>query len=246
MPSYAAQKFADPKIQSMLEVAATGFGTAHANHPKIETLRDIVPFDQYALSGIDYPGLGIGGGVMLASDMPQAFLRDFVSQGLFRFDPLATLVSVNRIWGSWHDLTAEDLARPELAPIKALHRAHGVSTRTVVGFYRGDFCYGGATFARETPFTDREKFILEAGGRMVHTELSRQIISKMSAHAGLSGGEIRCLKAASDGLGAEAAAASTGYTVETYTSYIKSATKKLAANNRTHAVAEAIRRRMID
>ena len=246
MPSYKAQTFSDPMIQSAIEVAASQLGTAHAEQPRIDILRQIVPFDHYSLSGIDYPGLGIGAGVMLASDKPEAFLRQFLSQGLFRFDPLAALVTPDRIWGSWHDLSAEELARPELEPIHQLHRTYGVSTRSVVAFYRGNFRYGGATFTRNRPFSDQEKFILEAAARMIHAELSARLVARMSEHARLNDGEIRCLKAASDGLTTEEAAVRTGYTGETYMSYIKSASKKLAASNRTHAVAEAMRRRMID
>jgi len=40
-------------------------------------------------------------------------------------------------------------------------------------------------------------------------------------------------------------AKATGYQVDTVNSYVKSAVKKLGASNRTQAIAEAIRRRLI-
>jgi LuxR family transcriptional regulator len=62
----------------------------------------------------------------------------------------------------------------------------------------------------------------------------------------LSKGELACLVQASLGLTSENIAKATGYQAETVNSYIKSATKKLGAANRTQAIAQAIRRRLID
>jgi LuxR family transcriptional regulator len=64
-------------------------------------------------------------------------------------------------------------------------------------------------------------------------------------HMRLSKGEMACLAQASLGLTSEGIAKSTGYQLDTVNSYVKSATKKLGAVNRTQAIAEAIRRRLI-
>jgi DNA-binding CsgD family transcriptional regulator len=245
MPTYKTQNISAPKDQAALEVQANKLGTVHAQLPAIAQLRAIVPFDQYALSGLDYPGLGIGAGVMLGSDMPPEFLRSFLDQGLYRQDPMSAMLSPETPWASWHDLSPEERARPELGPIRLLQTLHGVSTRSVIAFYRGRNHFGGATFTRDTPFTAPEKFILEAAARMIHTELSDLQLRNMAEHTGLNVGEVSCLNAASHGMSAEDCATTTGFTVETVASYIKSATKKLGANNRTQAVAEAIRRRLI-
>lgn len=245
MPTYKTQKISEPKDQAALEVQANKFGTVHAQHPAIVRLRAIVPFDQYAMSGLDYPGLGIGAGVMLASDMPPEFLRGFLDQGLYRLDPMASRVTPETPWSSWHDLTAAELANPDLGPIKLLQKLHRVSTRSVIAFYRGRQHFGGATFTRDTPFSADEKFILEAGARMIHAELSELQLQNMNQHTGLNVGEISCLNAVSHGMSAEDCATTTGFTIETVASYIKTATKKLGGANRTQAVAEAIRRRII-
>lgn len=47
------------------------------------------------------------------------------------------------------------------------------------------------------------------------------------------------------GLTSETIARRTAYSVETVNSYLKSATKKVGVSNRTEAVAEAVRRRLI-
>jgi DNA-binding CsgD family transcriptional regulator len=62
---------------------------------------------------------------------------------------------------------------------------------------------------------------------------------------GLTKGELACLAAASRGLTSEAIAAKTGYRNDTVNSYIKSSIKKLGAANRTQAIVEAMRRRLI-
>ena len=246
MPSYALPKLSDPKAQAAREVEASRLGTLQAHHPKIAALRSIVPFTHYAISGIDYRGLGVGSGVMLASDMPAGFLRTFIDQDLFDADPMSSRITPLQIWSSWHDLTPDEGQRPELEPIRRLELAYGIAPRSCVAFYRGDFRYGAAVFARTTPFSGTEKFILEAASRMIHAELAAERLTGMTAHAGLSAGEISCLKTAAHGLSAEEASKITGYTPETIASYIKSATKKLGTANRTHAVAEAVRRRLFE
>jgi len=245
MSAYPKKKLPDIKSQLAAEALADKLGTLRAGHPKLAALKTIVPFDQYAFSGIDYPGLGVGGGVILASDMPFEFLQAFLDQGLYRVDPLSSLITPSMNWGSWHDLSAADLSRPELQPIRLLESKYKVSTRSVVVFYRGAVRCGGASFTRKTPFTDKEKLILEAVAKVVHLDLSSEYILRMSRHAGLNAGEISCLSAVASGLDLAAASVSTGFKPETVTSYIKSATKKLGASNRTHAVAEAMRRRLI-
>lgn len=246
MASYNTKRVYDPKAQALRDVTANKWGTLHANHAMISRLRKIVPFDQYALSGLDYPGLGLGAGVMLASDMPEDFLKQFLERGLFKYDPLSTATNADNNWASWHDLQVIDRTEPKIREIIALQNAYGISVRSGVVFFNGHFRYGGATFTRNTPFTEDEKFILEAAGRTIHHELSTTYIANMTAHSGLTTGEIACLQAIAKGQTSDEAARSTGFTVQTLAAYIKSACHKLGAINRTHAVAEAVRRKIID
>jgi len=241
MASYRTKRIFDPREQALREAAANQWGTVHGDQAIISRLRKIVPFDQYALSGLDYPGLGLGAGIMLASDMPSNFLKQFLELGLFKYDPLYSGLSKDNRWNSWHDLRSIDRTEPKLKDIIALQKAYGISTRSVVAFL-----YGGATFTRNTPFTEDEKFILEIAARTLHSELSATYIANMTAHAGLMTGEIACLQAIAQGQSSEEAAKSTGFTVQTTSAYIKSACHKLEAINRTHAVAEAMRRKIIN
>ncbi|MGZ3299132.1 MAG: hypothetical protein ACXU8O_08960, partial [Asticcacaulis sp.] len=88
MPSYLSRKTSDPAVQASFEVMANRCGTTVADNARIVSLRRIVPFDFYALSGIEYAGLGIGRGVMLGSDMPEEFLVRYLEEGFFASDPM--------------------------------------------------------------------------------------------------------------------------------------------------------------
>jgi DNA-binding CsgD family transcriptional regulator len=245
MPSYYAKRVFDAKVQANREGEANRLGTLEREHKNISRLRAVVPFDQYVLSGLDYPGLGVGAGVLLASDMPEAFLRAYLTRGLYLQDPLSQLLSPSQNSASWHDLSEADRSRDEVMAISALEKEYRIKTRTGFGFYRDEVFFGGAAFTRDTPFTAAELFILEAGARMAHSELSQIYIAKMTEHARITGGEVACLKAIASGHTTDEVAELTGYTAETVSTYIKSATRKLGAENRTQAAVEAIRRRII-
>ncbi|WP_245531312.1 helix-turn-helix transcriptional regulator [Asticcacaulis biprosthecium] len=224
---------------------ARQFGRANADHPNIQALRRIVPFDFFAMSGMAPFGLGVGRGVMLATDMPEDFIRKFLAEKLYPHDPLSFLVTPVNPWGSWHDLEPDALTGTGIPRIRALEREYGITTRTVVGFFNGDERYGGVTFCRSSPFSDNETFILEMATRVVHAELSDKFLSDMNSHMGLSAGELLCLGHFANGYDISEIEEATGYTTETIYSYSKSAAKKLGARARTDAVAEAMRRKLI-
>jgi DNA-binding CsgD family transcriptional regulator len=62
----------------------------------------------------------------------------------------------------------------------------------------------------------------------------------------LSAGELICLRLASKGMTSDQIATESGYQVDTVNTYIKHATRKIGATNRTQAIAEGIRRRLIE
>lgn len=67
----------------------------------------------------------------------------------------------------------------------------------------------------------------------------------VKARPRLTKGEMRCLALASHGLTSGEIAERSPYTVETVNSYLKSVARKLGASNRTHAVTQALRRKLI-
>ena len=80
----------------------------------------------------------------------------------------------------------------------------------------------------------------------MHRVLTHAIMQKFSAQTlKLSEGEITCLRLASLGKTTDEISAASSYTPDTVNSYIKTAIRKLQADNRVHAIAEAIRRGLI-
>ncbi|WFU07557.1 LuxR C-terminal-related transcriptional regulator (plasmid) [Rhizobium sp. CB3171] len=211
----------------------------------IERLREIVPFDNYCISGLDIEGCRVGSGVYLSSDLPEPLLREYRDEHYIQRDPLARMVSPATPIGSWHQLSGADLCDKDAIMVEAAVRKHGVAPRTVVSLWSGKDLYGTLLVTRTKAFTDEEMAILQFFAQPIHSEVSAPVIAAANQRLGLTQGEIRCLASASEGKSSQEIAGDTGYTTETVNFYLKLATKKLGASNRTQAVVTAIRRNLI-
>ncbi len=120
-----------------------------------------------------------------------------------------------------------------------------MSPRTIIGFYKSENLYGGASFTRKKPFTQTELATLKFFSTAIHEEFSRPIIERLNEKLGLTAGEKLCLEFASHGYTSDEIASQSKYSVETVNTYLKWATQKLNAFNRAHAIAEALRRNLI-
>lgn len=124
--------------------------------------------------------------------------------------------------------------------------AHSAYTIGPFSQSRESVTYGAVGVTRATPFDDEELTFLSLVAETIHTVVTKPLMEKFAAeHLRLSKGEMACLSQASLGLTSDGIAKATGYQVDTVNSYVKSAVKKLGASNRTQAIAEAIRRRLI-
>lgn len=130
--------------------------------------------------------------------------------------------------------------------LQYLARTFGVLNRTLFPIRRGDVVFGAVTFSRAAPFSEEEIEFLGEIAETTHRVLTRPIMDKFSAQTlKLIEGEITCLRFASLGKTTDEIAAASGYTPDTVNSYMKTAIRKLNAENRVHAIAEAIRRGLI-
>ena len=245
MPSYASKRSSDPVRQAALAMSETRFGRVYANHSSIETLRTIVPFQNFALFGISAGKLNLVWGVVLATDLPESYIRQLLDEELVANDPLAGCVLPQYCWASADNLSAEEISQPAAQRISMLNDAFEIPTRRLLGLYQGDFLYGGAQFYRKTPFSKQEAFILEMTVRVIHNELSGPFLASMNACIGLSEGELACLKLFADGLEIADVSSITGYSPDTIYTYSKSASRKMGVRGRMHCIAEALRRQMI-
>lgn len=214
-----------------------------AQHPFMERLRKAVPFDFFAVAGLDLDGYRFGSGFSIDTDVPPAFLDAYYGDDLLKADPFVQ-ASVTAT-----DVIIDEKVYEQAAPPQRLiylARTFGVLNRTLFPIRRGDVVFGAITFSRATPFDQDEISFLKEQAEVTHRVITRPIMQKFSAQTlKLSDGEIVCLRYASLGKTTDDIAKSSGYTPDTVNSYIKTAIRKLGADNRVHAIAEAIRRGLI-
>ena len=212
-------------------------------NPFIERLRLSVAFDFFAVSGLDLDGYRFGSGHSIDTDVPPAFLDAYYADNLLRQDPF-----VKASMAATGVVVEEEIYRDNPPPQRLLYlsRTFGVLNRTLFPIRRGEMVYGAVSFARATPFDQDEIQFLGEVAETMHRVITRPIMEMFSAQTmKLTDGEIVCLRWASLGRTSEEIASASGFTPDTVNSYVKSASRKLRAENRVHAIAEAIRRGLI-
>jgi DNA-binding CsgD family transcriptional regulator len=210
----------------------------------IDRFRLAVPFDHIAISGLDVDHYRFGAGFSIDTDFPPAYLETYDADKLASADPFILAAKNCRTVVIETDVYAKHEPPQRLI---YLQRTFGIHNRTLVPIFRDDVIYGAIVFTRSTPFTSEEIAFLELVSELIHTSVTKPLMDRFAAdQLGLSKGELSCLAVASRGLTSEAIAAQTGYQIETVNSYIKSSIKKLGATNRTQAIVEALRRRLIE
>lgn len=211
----------------------------------LRRLRKIVPFDNFCISGLDLEGYRVGAGIYLAADLPEALLTEYRDKEYIKSDPLARRVSPGNPVSRWEDVPSNERMAREVQPIEAMLRKHRIAPRTVISLWSGTKLYGSVLFTRSKPFSDEEIRILELFSEALHAEAAAPLIAMSNERLNLTRGELSCLASAAEGKSSQEISGDTGYTTETVNFYLKSATKKLGAANRTQAVVSAIRRKLI-
>ena len=215
------------------------------DHDLVEHVRRAVPFDHIAVTGLDIEGFHFGAGAYTRSDFPSASLEAYYAEKMHLVDPL-----VSSAIGTATPVTEEqafDGVKNVDRRLLALLRSSGLKNRTVVPLRRSGTTYGAVTVTRSKAFTESELDFLSLIAEPLHRKLTATGMERFSVrHQVLTAGELLCLRYASKGMTSEEIAASTHYKTDTVNSYLKSAPRKLGAANRLEAVAEAIRRRLIE
>lgn len=214
------------------------------HHPFIERLRRAVHFDFIAVSGLDIDRFRFGKGQSIDTNLPPGFIETYAAEKLYLSDPLVAASMLTK------DIVCDADVFQSAPPTARLHQlmtTFGVLNRTIFPLTRGDHVYGAITFMRTFRFDADEIDFLKRIGEATHVAMTKPLMDRFAAETlKLSSGELICLRLASHGLTSERIAAESGYQVDTVNTYMKSAVKKVGASNRTEAIAEAIRRRLID
>ncbi len=209
----------------------------------LEHVRKAVGFRHVAFGGLDLNGYHIGRGRSIESDMPPAYVETYFLEQWNRSDPLLVRATAQAT-----PMTEEEAfdVSPPAQRLSYLHRSYEIGKRLHIPVSRGGVVYGGVCFTAERAFTAGEREFLVFMAEPLHRAISKPLMDRFAADAlRLTDGELHCLELASTGLTSEEISGISEYRTETVNSYLKSAAKKLGAANRTHAIAEAIRRHLI-
>jgi DNA-binding CsgD family transcriptional regulator len=246
MPSYVSDTVLDARAYIMRDLGDVRLSASARQMPVIERLRRIVSFEGFAFSGLDIDGCEMGRGVYLATNLPAEFTKTYLDERLIEGDPMVSIVGPDTPIIREDAIEHYDRSGRKTQRLSALMDHYSVAPRTAFTFWNKGRVYGAATFTRQKPFSDDELMTLDMFAPVIHSALAKPVMLAVNQRLGLSKGEVLCLKCAADGLTSEEIASDTRYTVETVNSYFKSATKKLRAANRSQAIAEAIRLKLID
>lgn len=245
MASYVRRHDPSDRDHLLKELRAAGTDPRAGEHPLVSNLRKLVPFEHFTFSGLDLDGFRVGRGAHLATNMPERFLRGYLTQGCIDIDPLMRRITEADPLALWDAVSEQELRDPAARPLNDLLRDCEIADRAGLSFWRDGRAFGFAVFTRERGFSESELATLTAFAGPIHDVFARQAMERLNATLAISSGELRCLEWAAKGLTSEEIARETRYSPDTVTTYLKSATRKLGASNRTQAVAEALRRRII-
>jgi LuxR family transcriptional regulator len=245
MASYVRRHDHSDRDRLLKELRSVGSGSARGEHPLVSNLRKLVAFEHFTFSGLDLDGFRVGRGAHLATNMPERFLRGYLSRACIDVDPLMRRSTEASPLAVWDSVSEHELRDPAVRPLNELLRDCEIADRAGLSFWRDGRAFGVAVFTRPRGFTEAELATLTAFAGPIHDVFAQAAMEHLNGMLAISPGELRCLEWAAKGLTSEEIARETRYAPDTVTTYLKSAIKKLGASNRTQAVAEAIRRRII-
>lgn len=214
------------------------------NHPLIDRSRRAVTFNNVTISGLDLCNFDYASFRSVDSDMPPSFIYTYYEEALFRDDPMvADAATTDGV------LVEEDVYRehPPTERLAYVLQCHNIRNRTVFPLKRDCLVYGAVEFTRQAPFSEEEIIYLKMLSEPLHLAFTKPIMDRFGAETmKLTTAEIDCLRLASHGMTTEEIAEKTGYQRNTVNTYFQLSSKKLGAANRSQAIAEAIRRQLIE
>lgn len=215
-----------------------------SDHPLISRMRHAVDFEHVAVSGLDLDRFRFGGLQSVDSDFPPAFLEVYKAEQWHLRDPFVTAAKGANDYVTDTDVFASSQPNPRLVELLA---TYGIFNRTLFPIRRNGTVFGAVTFTRRTRFDEQELDFLKRIAGLVYTDITRTVMNTFARQSlKLSDGEFVCLRFASQGMTSEEVSRMTNYTTETVNTYMKTASRKLNARSRAHAIAEALRRNIID
>ncbi len=113
------------------------------SHPFVERLRAAVPFDFFAVSGLDLDGYRFGSGHSIDTNVPPAYLDAYYGDGLLASDPFVKASST-----ATGVVIEQEIYKQDPPSERLLYLAHtfGVLNRTLFPIRRLSRIFGAVTF----------------------------------------------------------------------------------------------------
>ena len=209
----------------------------------LATLRQLVRFDTYHVVG--YVAGSPYGSLVLATDWPAEFAARYLAEKWFESDP-----EVVAICAADQPIGPAEVARA--AEGNSLLRCRLDARADILGgeyvgipVFRHGMRRGAIAFTRRQPaFSPEERALLAMATPALHLTASQ--LPRAQAFSLLSPRERECLNWASHGKTAWEISEILGISEFTAVAHLNGAVRKLGALSRCHAVAEAIRRGLLD
>jgi DNA-binding CsgD family transcriptional regulator len=204
-----------------------------------------ISFDTYIISDTSTSPAGSSTVRLLANNMPDEFRRCYLENHAFERDPLVVAIRSARGPIRTADIDAAAEADPSLMPcLVAAANALGAAVIAIPLRFRGR-ATGDVVFRRHgAEFTDAEVEYCELVAPALH--LAAAELPTATAADDLTPRERECLAWTSVGKTAWEIGGILGISEHTAVAHLNAAVRKLRAASRAQAVAEALRRGLID
>jgi DNA-binding CsgD family transcriptional regulator len=212
----------------------------------IDVIRRSVYFEHLFIAGADTSGDGPDHSAILYTDWPEELVGAYLGDGWARHDPVASAMTVKR--GTVMPADILDHARDDgkAGEFLRLLRSFGVPLPVAIPVFHLQQICGTVAFSRSKPFGQEDVFFFNLISPALHREFAGDLRAGLENGVKLTRREVECLRHASTGMTSEEIAAVMPLAAATVTAQLRSAAAKLGAANRVSAIAEAIRRGIIE
>ncbi len=245
MGSFARVKLGQPAEETRRALEAVSLSATPDSVSLIEQLRQAVPFRHIIVSGLSIAGTDGGGRAYLLSDFPPDYMAEYHAGDFADSDPLVAMFRAGQIVCRDSEAFSTPEARRKGHEVLDLLRRHGIAERTVISIAPGTVHRGAVSLISDKPLSDSQCSLMQLVAPTLHAQIAKPATTLLNKALKLTRGELYCLERAARGMTSEDIALEKTYSVDTVNTYLKTATRKLGAQNRVQAVAEAMRRGLI-
>lgn len=212
----------------------------------VDVIRRGVYFEYIHIAGIDTGRRGVGTGSIIYTDWPEDFLADYIRDRLYLHDPVVVALLMKRSVVLPADAMAAAAGDPACDEVMKRKLAWNLPLPAVIPVFHLQRMTGSVSFSRHKPFAPEEIHYLSIVAPELHRTFAMDERVVTGPEQQLTEREIECLRHASTGMTSEEIAGVMPLAAATVTAHLRNAAGKLGAANRVQAIAEAIRRGIIE